>query len=202
MELLFNATKHFKIKCYVSEQPLTLTYQVLLDKYKVHDRSLVYYHNAQESTATTTETNTIVPAKPKTNKRHQVSQADRYLCRQVLTLNSTTERSAVDTMLPIKYRADAQHMTLPAPNTTTKTISHCISIQEHPLLASQIQKTLNMMIQNTYKIKHHDTGKGVVTVPEDLQHLPTKHTQYPMTLQTHLTQKAAHKIRKKSDKLH
>ena len=45
VQVMFNATKYFKIKCYVRWQPLTFTYQALLDKSKVYKQSLAYYEN-------------------------------------------------------------------------------------------------------------------------------------------------------------
>ena len=71
---------------------------------------------------------------------------------------------------------------------TTESILQCVAIQEHFLLAGQILKTWNMRMWNTDKIDHHNTGKEIGTLPEDLQLLPIKHTPYPVTLQAHLTQ--------------
>ena len=43
VKVMFNSTKHFEIKQYVREQPLTLTYQTLLNKSKIYERSSAYY---------------------------------------------------------------------------------------------------------------------------------------------------------------
>ena len=59
---MFSVIKCFEIKRYVREKTLTLTYQDLLDKSKIHKRTLAHLCKPQEST-TTTETNIIAMVK-------------------------------------------------------------------------------------------------------------------------------------------
>ena len=75
-EVMFSATKYFENKCYMREQPLILTYQTLLDKSIVHEKSLAYYWKSQQAT-TTTETNTIAAIQTGTSRNHCPS--NRYL---------------------------------------------------------------------------------------------------------------------------
>ena len=59
----------------MKEQPLILTYQIILDKGKVHERSLPYYKESQESTATI-ETNNNAMVKTTLSRSHRPN------CRQ------------------------------------------------------------------------------------------------------------------------
>ena len=68
--ILFNTTKYFEIKWYIRKQPMTLTYQALLDKFKVYERSLVYYSKTQKASGTTIRDHTRTTVKCKTSKSH------------------------------------------------------------------------------------------------------------------------------------
>ena len=62
VEVIFNDTKYFEIKCCMKEQLMTPIYHTFLDKNKVLKRSFAYYKKSQESIATT-ETNIIAAVK-------------------------------------------------------------------------------------------------------------------------------------------
>ena len=64
-----------------------------------------------------------------------------------------------------------------------------------------MQRIPTMKTQNISTMDHHNTGKGTVPVPKDLQLLPAKHTPHPLTLDS-LTQKTAHGSHKSWDKWH
>ena len=104
VDVLFNATNYFKISCYVREQPLTLTYQALLHKWKINERSVVYYHKPQKSTATLMETNSIATVKQKNSKANATARKIDISTRLVLTETRTTVRLALDYPRPSHIR--------------------------------------------------------------------------------------------------
>ena len=61
-------------------------------------------------------------------------------------------------------------------------IGQHVTGQEHLLLASQTQKPPTMKTKITYTIDHHDTQKGTVQVPKDVQPLPENHSPYLLPL--------------------
>ena len=63
-------------------------------------------------------------------------------------------------------------------------------------------KTLTMKVPNSYTTALYDIGNRTITLSEDTQHLPAKHTLHPMTLQTHLRQWTAQRSHKSWDKWH
>ena len=191
VEGLFNATKYFEIIHYLREQPLMLTYQASGDKYKVHKGLLVYYHRTMKFTTPTTETNTITTVKHN-SKSHNYHHIDRFH-HKVSIDRGTRDRSAPNATLTTEHEVDAWHLVLPA----EVPLQH-VANQENPSLAGQT-KILIMKMQSTYTIDYHDTDKGIVTVPKDVQLLPTNYTPYTLTLQAHLTQKSAHGSNKRLD---
>ena len=83
------------------------------------------------------------------------------------------ERTLLDATLTTRHEADAQHIAQPTQSTTTGITGHCVVIQQHHQLAGEKEKTLTTKMQNTYTTDYHDTEKRIITVPDDLQFLPT-----------------------------
>ena len=119
----------------------------MLDKYKVQERSSVYYHKTQESTTRTMETNTIAADKHK-SKSHHYFQEDRHPAKLALTQTQTTERPVLGATVSIEYDEDAWHLA--------------------------VQKTLIRNRQNTHTIDHHNIGKAIFTVPKISSSFPPK----------------------------
>ena len=67
---------------------------------------------------------------------------------------------AVDVTSSIGHEADAHLIDLPTQSATIETMGKCVAIQEHPLLAGQIQGKLTVLMQNAFTIKNHDTENG------------------------------------------
>ena len=56
----------------------------------------------------------------------------------------TNDRPALDATLTTEHEADAQHFALHAQHATAGTTGQHVTIQEHPLVADQTQKTPTM----------------------------------------------------------
>ena len=143
----------------------------------------MYYCKNEEYRTPKTDKMTIASRKYKGKATTTTRRIDRP------TKLALTQRSALDATSNSEYKADDQHLDLPAQIATTGIIGQHVAVQEHPLLTGQTQKTSTMRKQNTATVDHHDTGKWTVTMPEDLQLVPQKYTSFSLTLQTHLTEK-------------
>ena len=93
------------------------------------------------------------------------------------SMMTRVDKHALDATSPNKLEAGGQNM---------ETIMQRVAVQSNPLLTGQTQ-TLNIVTQNTITNTHKDTEEGTLTVPEGLQPLPTIHTPYPLTIQSHMT---------------
>ena len=82
-------------------QPLTLTYQDLLNMSKIHETSLASYHKSQESIITT-ETNTITTVKQK--KHDKLNSNPTIINEMTIQMSTTTtKRPMTEAILPIEH---------------------------------------------------------------------------------------------------